>query len=622
MHGWAGRILRVDLTNSEVTQISTQPYAEKYLGGRGIASRLYWETVGPEVKAFDPENRLIFMTGTLVATGSQGATRMSVVGKSPMTYPEGFCFGNMGGFFGAEIKKAGFDGIIIEGRAPKPVYLWIHDDRVEIRDASSLWGKGAYQTGEMIQQLHGDKARFVTTGVAGENLVRTAILFASHQSTSEGGFGAVLGSKNLKAIVVVGTGKPSLADPDEVKQLSLYTIEISKGRYCSGMPKVLATKHDHLVKKLSKGRCYQCGMECFRGLYRYGDRLEGQRRCQAQEYYLPWMYSREDEPIETFFNAPTLANDYSISTWELQSIVDWLYACHQSGSLDEKDTGLPLSRIGSGEFIEKLIRSIAYREGFGEILAEGLVRASEKLSNSARAKLSPLIAPIGKNDLVPARAYLAHALLYPMEPRVHQAIIHEIGTVTRAWAHHRQDPSSSPVTIEVYHKISRAFWGSDEAGDMSTYEGKVLAAKKIQNRTYTKDSLGLCDPAWPITYSLNTQDNVGDPNLEAKIFEAVTGVAGEKVDRAADRIADLQRAILVREGRKLPEADFPLDFNFTEPLGLNPFGHKMVVPGPGEEAIDVTGRTLDRDKFVGMLREYYRLRGWDEATGLPPRVPD
>jgi aldehyde:ferredoxin oxidoreductase len=142
MHGWTGKILHVNLSNSEIKEISTQPYAERYLGGRGIASRLYWETVTPGIKTYDPENRLIFMTGPLVATGAQAATRMTIAGKSPMTYPEGYCYGNIGGFFPAELKKAGYDGIVIEGCAPRPVYLWIHDNKAELRDASSLLGAG------------------------------------------------------------------------------------------------------------------------------------------------------------------------------------------------------------------------------------------------------------------------------------------------------------------------------------------------------------------------------------------------------------------------------------------------------------------------------------------------
>ncbi|NQT31743.1 MAG: hypothetical protein HQ588_05350 [Deltaproteobacteria bacterium] len=617
MYGWMGKILLVNLNDLEIKTIPTQPYAERYIGGRGIASRIYWETVAPETRAFDPENRLIFMSGPLVATGTQAATRLSVVGKSPMTFPEGYCYGNMGGFFGAELKKAGFDGVVIEGRATTPVYLWIHNNEAELRDASSLWGQGAYRTGEILQQAHGEKVRFVTTGVAGEKRVRTAVIFGSHESASSCGFGAVMGSKNLKALAVMGSGKPSVADPVKLKELNRYTIKISN-RIGSPIPPLMeGTKYESLLDVIGKGNCYQCGVECIRSLYRYGKRLEGYRKCQSMEYYMPWQFSREDEPLETFFKAPVLANDYSIDTWELRSIIEWLYACYQSGALTEQETGLPLSRIGTGEFLEKLLHSIAYREGFGDILAEGLVRAGEKVSDKARAMLNYNVAPIGIHDIFPPRIYVAHALLYPMEPRVHHNILHEMPLTTGAWALNQHQPGATPVTTEAFHGIAKAFWGSDEAGDVSSYEGKALAAVKIQNRTYLKESLGLCDFAWPNTNSFNTPDHVGDPDLEAKIFTAVTGIAGEELEPAAERIFNLQRAIMLREGRRVPEDDFPPEYNFTEPLQSNPAFGILTVPGPGEEVVDVTGNTLDRDKFTNMLKEYYRLRGWDEETGLP-----
>lgn len=617
MHGWMGRILHADLTESRITEISTEPYAAKYLGGRGIASRLYRETVSPETGAFDPENRLIFMTGPLVATGAQGATRMSVAGKSPMTCPEGYCFGNIGGFFGAELKKAGWDGLMISGRAPGPVYLYIHDDHIEFLDASSLRGMGAYQVEEMLLKEHGRKARFLTTGFAAENLVRTAVIFGSHQSTATGGFGAVMGSKNLKAVVVKGTGKPSVADPDRLKELTRYTLKICKRLHLAVPPLVTATGHGDLLEVIGKGACYQCGIECIRNLYRYGKKLEGRRRCQAMEYYLPWRYERDDEPVETFFDAPILANDAGIGTFELQSIVDWLYACRKAGVLSDSETGLPMSRIGTREFLEKLLHDIAHREGFGDILAEGLVRASEKIPEKARHMLGHSVAAIGQNDLAPARAILTHALIYPMEPRIHQPVIHEISFVNAAWGLHRMDPGLTPVDNTVYHAVARTFWGSEAAGDYSTYEGKALAAAKIQNRTYTKDSLGLCDFAWPITYSFTTPDHVGDPELEAGIFQAVTGMDKNILADGAERIANMQRAILIREGRRVPEADFPPEFNFTEPLRQGPRGQKVVVPGPGDEVVEATGNHLDRDKFTGMLKEYYGLRGWDKETGMP-----
>jgi aldehyde:ferredoxin oxidoreductase len=612
-----GKILHVDLTHSKITKFSSQPYTEKYLGGRGMASRLYWEAVSPEIGAFDPGNRLIFAIGPMVAIGAPAANRMSVVGKSPMAYPEGFCFGNIGGFFGAELKKAGFDGLVIDGRANSPSYLWIDNDKAELRDASGLWGQGSYRAGEMLRQANGGKARFVTIGLAGENLVRSAVIFGSHQSTTTAGFGAVMGSKNLKAVVVSGKGKPSIADPERLKALNRYAVKICKRLRLAVPPLITATKRGDLLEVIGKGGCYQCGIECIRNIYRYGKKFEANRRCQAMEYYLPWRYDRNDEPVDTLFDAPTLANDYGIGTFELQSIVDWLYACYKADALTDKDASLPLTKIGTREFLEKLLHDIAHREGFGELLAEGLVRAGEKVPAKARELFSHAIAPIGQTDLAPARAIIAHSLIYPMEPRVHQPLIHEISFVNAAWGLHRKDPNITPVTNKVYHDVARAFWGSEAAGDLSSYEGKALAAFKIQNRTYLKDSLGLCDFVWPITYSFTTPDHVGDPDLEGKVFAAATGIAGEELEHYAQRIVNLQRAILIREGRRVPEDDFPLEFNFMEPLKLNARGEKIMVPGPGDEVVDATGKILDRDKFTEMLKEYYDLRGWDRETGIP-----
>ena len=142
-------------------------------------------------------------------------------------------------------------------------------------------------------------------------------------------------------------------------------------------------------------------------------------KCQSMQYYLPWKFSQKDEPVETFFDAPTLANDYTLESWELESMIDWLYDCYKSGALTEEETGLPLSRIGTREFLEKLLHSIAYREGFGDILAEGLVRAGDKVSDKARALFRYNVAPIGMHDLFPPRILYIMALLYPMEPRIH-----------------------------------------------------------------------------------------------------------------------------------------------------------------------------------------------------------
>ena len=320
MNGWMGKILRVNLTDGRIKTVPTEPYAEKYLGGRGIASAIYWENVSPNVRAFGPENVLSFITGPLIATGVQGATRMAVTAKSPWSNPEGYSFGTIGGVVGAELKKAGYDGIVIEGRADRPAYLSIQDDKIELKDASFMWGKGAYHTAQSLQEIYGEKVRYILTGVAGEKLVRLAVAFASHEGTARVGFGAVMGSKNLKAIAVLGSGHPSVADPDKVKELNLYTVKIAE-RLKSSSPPGIGPSRAHLLEAIGNGGCYQCALECHRKLYIFGKRLQGYRRCQAMEYYLPWRYGREDEPVDTLFDSPTLANDYCLDTNDIARII-------------------------------------------------------------------------------------------------------------------------------------------------------------------------------------------------------------------------------------------------------------------------------------------------------------
>jgi aldehyde:ferredoxin oxidoreductase len=300
-------------------------------------------------------------------------------------------------------------------------------------------------------------------------------------------------------------------------------------------------------------------------------------------------------------------------------MVEWLWACHLSGTLTETETGLPLEKIGTREFLEKLLFKIAHREGFGDVLAEGMMRVRDKVSDKARALFPSYVAPVGTRDDLPPRAFIPHALLYPFETRMHPITVHEMGYVRMPWTMYQADPKSSPISPEVFLKIARLFWGSEAAADQTTYEGKAMAARNIQNRTYLRDSLGLCDFVWPITYSLSTPDGIGDPALEGKIFEAVTGIPAVELETYAERIFNMQRLIRVREGHKVPRDDYPPEFNFTEPLGLSNHGDRMIMPGPGAKPVDMTGNKLDRKKFKGMLREFYLLRGWDEKTGLPTK---
>lgn len=332
---------------------------------------------------------------------------------------------------------------------------------------------------------------------------------------------------------------------------------------------------------------------------------------------MPWLYDHEDEPAKTLFDAPTLANDYGICTFELGPMIEWLYACHRHGVLSEEDTGLPLSGIGTREFLETLLHAIAYRQGFGDILAEGMVRARAVVSPEAAALFPHSVAAIGATDNVPARAYAAHALLGPFETRTHPISVHETAYMRGSWYKNQRDPLASNVTPEAFVDIARTLWGSEAAGDMLGYEGKAVAARNIQNRTYLRDSLGLCDFIYPVSYSLSDYGPPGDPDLEGKLFTAATGIDASELRMYAERIFNMQRLISLREGHRVPEDDYPPEFNFTAPLTEDPFGVRLVVPGAGAQPVDATGNVLDRDKYTIMLKEYYALRGWDEETGLP-----
>jgi aldehyde:ferredoxin oxidoreductase len=612
IYGWCGKILKIDLSESRISELKTMDYANRFLGGRGIATRIYWEEVGPSVSAFDPENHLIFMTGPLGATGAQGASRFEVVGKSPMLMPEGFCYGNLGGFFGPFLKKAGYDGVVISGRSAGPVYLWIHDGEAQILDGSLLWGKGVYEVRDILKKSHGKNVRFITTGVAGENMCRSANLMTDNEGSATGGFGAVMGSKNLKAVAVLGTGSPLVAKPEELKELNKLTIHLNK------RDPLLAPFPEEQVRRTGQSSCFQCGLDCkYRNAFRTASGKNVVRKCQSMFVYFPWVLGRPGESMETAVDATGICNELSLCTMEMYNIVQWLDTCYKSGYLTDKQTGLDISKLGTREFFENLANMIARREGFGDILADGLLRAGENLGEEARANFSNEVSGVGDGASYSAREYLMNGLLYALEPRQPIAMLHEISWLTGLWVMNQADPKSSPVTSAVFRAAATKFWGSEKAWDLNTHEGKAVAAAKIIDRTYVKDSLLLCDSVWPLMVSWNTPDNLGDPTLESRIFTAVTGIETDEagLHQYGERIFNLQRLVLLREGRRPKVDDVPEEFNFVDQVETVFMNPEVIVPGPGEEVISRKGQTLDREVFEEMRKEFYQLRGWDSESG-------
>lgn len=614
--GWCGKILKVDLSTSRIEELDTMDYADRFLGGRGVAAKIYWDEVKPDIGAFDPGNRLILMTGPLGAVGAQGASRFEVVGKSPMTLPERFCYGSLGGYFGPHLKKAGFDGIVVSGAAEGPCFILVNDGVVKILDAGDLWGKGFLAVRDRLKNMYGHHVRFVTTGVAGENRCRAAAIMTDQDGAATGGFGAIMGSKNLKAIAVLGNGKPAVARQEEFNQLNRLTVRMAMDR--GEVSRIAYPAMNKLeIRGSKKANCYQCGLGCMRRMFRMSPDKEVIGKCQPIGFYSPWVKQREGEPRETSLMAKELCNDYSLCSLEVQYILEWLEHCYQSEYLSTEEIGLDFSEIGSAEFIEKLVSMIANREGLGDILAEGLLRLGDHFDPKILAHFDEKYPGIGFGFEMP-REYPLSALLYATQPRGSYAMLREISTLTNYWMIHRYLPEKSPMDADLFRKVAQQFWGNDEAWDLTSYEGKAQAAVQIQNRTLANESLVMCSIAWPLMISDETHDHMGDPALESKLFSAVTGIDTDEaaLHQYGERVFNLQRAILVREGWEPGESDNPEAFNFDRPVESSPNNPEMIVPGPGNETRSIKGQVLDKAKYQQMRKEYYTLRGWDPETGL------
>ena len=259
--GYAGNILRADLSSGSYSALSTLDYADRFVGGRGIAAKLYWDEVPSDVRALDPENALIFAIGPMTGIPVIGGSRWHVCGKSPATYPEHLSHCNLGGDWAVRLRSSGYDALLVRGKAERPVYLLVHDGSCELRDASALWGKGAIETKAILKQELGNSVSIVAIGPAGENRATMATLLADNDASGAGGMGAVMGSKNLKAIAIMGARKKSeAARPEALKELTQYFRRIAREPVTSAGNMVLRI----MGPETHKSPCYGCLGRCLR----------------------------------------------------------------------------------------------------------------------------------------------------------------------------------------------------------------------------------------------------------------------------------------------------------------------------------------------------------------------
>ena len=619
-YGWMGKILRINLCTGDAQMMPTSEFAEKFIGGRGFLSKIYWDEVDSKIEALHPNSSLMLLTGPLAGTSAIACSRWIIGGKSPLMSPDQFGLGNLGGNFGAGIKSAGLDGIIVTGKSPKPTYLFIHECKTEIKDAGDLWGCETALTLKRLRSEHG-KMQYVCIGPAGEKLVRFATVTSNNGSSGGSGFGAVMGSKNLKAVVVGGSNKVSVARPDELKKVNGRIRSFIEGRFLMD-----PTIED--IELVKRTPCIACPVACPRGLYKHvSGKEEYLKNCQSSYMYSPWdQRYNKGRTTTTPFLATSLCNQYGLCTQEMSNLLNWLYECSKQGFLTDDDTGVPLSQIGSLEFIETLVNKIISRDGFGDMLAEGTIRASYTVGQGTEKLINRIVTRSSFNaNTYNPRYFNTNAVFYATESTSAITNLHEVIFPIMFWSMwFSSDGVMSQISTEVLQNIARKFWKSEKAVDFSTYEGKAETAYIIQNREYAKDNLVACDCVYPLLATpFGSEDFVGDPTFESQLLSAVTGLDYDEEEhyRTGERIFNLQRAIQGIEGREGRKDDKINEFNFNEGFDKEEgffeiFNPDSMLPGPDGEVISRKGAVVERDKFEKMMDEYYKLRSWDVTTGL------
>jgi len=624
--GWTGRIARVDLTTGTIEHIATADYAQRFIGGRGLASRLYWDTVAPEAAAFAPDTPLFFMTGPLAGTKAQGCSRWVIVGKSPLAFPEQYACSNLGGRWGAALKWAGLDGLVIIGAADRPVILEVTTGgRVTLADATGLWGRDVPETLTTLKDRYGSGAEAAVIGSAGERRVRFASVMAGDGAVGGKGFGAVMGAKNLKAVVVkckravLPPAKPEAFRAVTRNTTALWRGESSERYWIDAMLEG--------VEKIKTTPCFGCPGICGRGLYTdsRGERGYG-KNCGSAYAYAYAEKALTGSIGEATFLATRLANQYGICLNEINLLVDWMPKAVQRGLIDGPANGLNPEVYGSREWITNLIKSVVERRGIGDLLAEGSRRATTELG--ATDLLDGLATAAGFHvNLYSPRLFLSAAPIYATEPVHPITQLHAISFPMVKWMIWLgTEGMMSRFSTDQLRQLARIFWGGEAAAEFDSPEGMGRAAAIMQDRAYAKENLIGCDFFWPIDYSGNSTTGVGDPTLEARLFSAVTGwnLDEKAYLRSGERAQNLCRAIYLREGRRGRVDDRLEEINFTQPLGkpdsvIGVFNPEALLPGR-DGIFSAMDATVSRADFETIMDDYYRERGWDPVSGLLTRT--
>jgi aldehyde:ferredoxin oxidoreductase len=600
--GFHNKILRVNLSNRQISvEEPGERFFRTYLGGWGLIAHYLLKELEPGVDPLGPDNVLIFASGVVTGAPVGGSGRNAVGAKSPLT--GGFGEGDVGGQWGAELKRAGWDAIIVTGQAERPVYLWIQDDQVEIRDATRLWGAKTAEVEEMIREELGERrVRVAQCGVAGENLVRYACVVNDiTRVAGRTGLGAVMGAKKLKAVAVRGTGRVELADRERVRQIAswlrdnyrekwtgdlqlhgtdngllslntsggLPTRNFQEGSF-EGAAKITGeTMTDTIL--VGRDTCFACPIACKRQVKVTG-RYEVDPVYGGPEYETAASLGSccGIDDLEAIAYGNQLCNAYGLDTISTGTTIAWAMECFERGLLTTEDTGGLEPRFGNAAAMTALVEQIARRQGFGDLLAEGCMRAAQRIGRGTDR-------------------YAMHVKgqEFPMhEPRVKFAL--DLGYAT------------SPTGADHMHNIHDTGYVTDVGGvrSLGVLEPlpiEDLGPKKVRLAKYHIDwqvfrnCLGLC---------------MFMPYSKEQMRDLVNGVTGWDTSlfelmKVGERALAMARAFNYREGFRAE--DDVAHWRFSTPFESGP-----------AEGVEVPAEEIAR-----AIALYYEMCGWDAETGAP-----
>lgn len=597
MNGWHGKILRVNLTTGKTAVETIAPeVAKDFIGGRGWGIKYLYEEVDPKVDPLSPENKMIFATGPLTATPAPTGNRYMVLTKSPLT--GALADSNSGGVFPTVMKRTGFDMFIFEGKAKEPVYVWVNEDQVEIRDAEHLWGKDTHETEDILLTETSKDAKVACIGPAGERLVKvSSIMNDKHRAAGRSGVGAVMGSKNLKAVVVFGKQDPSLAEPEKMKELCMSIQKTVGGDIKQGsslreygtayVPAVtnelgiLPTYNfrtgtfphvdqiDGVMLKekyLNRAKpCYKCPISCGRDTTVDEPGYEGSGEGPEYETIGAIGSACGVDNLAAITKANYYCNELGLDTISAGMTIACAMEMYDDGVIPESDIGSPL-KFGDADAMIEFIQKMAYREGFGDRLAEGSYRLAEgyghpEYSISAKKLEFPGYDPRGAKGM---------GLLYATS---------NIGA-----SHMAGDVAYSEV------------FGVPLPTEGKAIDDKPRLVKLFEDAFAVIDATGLC-VFLSVRYMFGPDLTLpADPITSVMNYATGADYTAGSLMKAGERIFNLERLFLLRSGFTAADDTLPKRM-LEEPMPEGP----------------AKGQVVELDK---MLPEFYDLRGWDRQ-GVP-----